>query len=275
MRHPSAKVAAFLVASAVVCLASESLEHKLASELRGTTLRLRAPAAGEKVRFSSRGELLRGEIGTWTVDGALEVRSVDLTNKSLKLSCYRLLAFFLDGDPPPVGYFRDKGRKCQIEIELPHKSDEAAVRAAMLNVFLSTKDDISEFVPPFWKPFLQGRFPAVDALAPGSVIAGVQTLAGTPVYKLGGGVAPPRAISAPRPQYTALARRLRRTGVIALQCVVNEQGRMEQIMIKRPLGFGLDEAAVEAASSWRLQSAMRAGKPVAALSTMTVSFRVF
>lgn len=74
------------------------------------------------------------------------------------------------------------------------------------------------------------------------------------------------------PQYTEIARRARRQGVVVLKAVIDREGRVVDAKILKPLGFGLDEAALEAAGQWRFTPATLHGKPVAVYMNLTVTF---
>jgi TonB family protein len=60
-----------------------------------------------------------------------------------------------------------------------------------------------------------------------------------------------------------------------LQLVVDEQGRPTQIAVLSPLGYGLDEAAIEAVAHWRFQPGTKDGKPVKVVAQVQVTFRFF
>ena len=52
------------------------------------------------------------------------------------------------------------------------------------------------------------------------------------------------------------------TGEVLLSVVVGTDGIPRDIQIVNPLGFGLDQKAVEAASTWRFNPGMKDGHPV-------------
>lgn len=49
---------------------------------------------------------------------------------------------------------------------------------------------------------------------------------------------------------------------MVLQLTVSTAGKLVDILITRPLGFGLDDQAVAAVRSWKFQPATLKGKPV-------------
>jgi len=46
-------------------------------------------------------------------------------------------------------------------------------------------------------------------------------------------------------------------------------------VVVKPLGYGLDEAAIEAVSQWRYKPAMEDGRPVATRYNATINFRLW
>lgn len=64
-------------------------------------------------------------------------------------------------------------------------------------------------------------------------------------------------------------------GVAQYQVVVGRDGKPEEIAIDRPIGFGLDENAVESIRKASFQPAMKDGKPVPVLLDLMVEFRIF
>jgi TonB family protein len=95
------------------------------------------------------------------------------------------------------------------------------------------------------------------------------------VYRIGGGVSPPRPIYAPDPDYADEARRERIQGTCFLWLVVSAEGLPRDIRVKQPLGHGLDEKAIEAVKRWRFEPAQKDGKPVAVMINVEVTFHLY
>ncbi len=64
------------------------------------------------------------------------------------------------------------------------------------------------------------------------------------VYKVGGGISAPQAISAPDPDYTEEARRAKKQGTCVLWLIVDAAGHPRDIKVVRGLGLGLDAKAL-------------------------------
>jgi protein TonB len=79
----------------------------------------------------------------------------------------------------------------------------------------------------------------------------------------------------PPAQYSEDARKAKYQGVVMLQFVVTPDGRATGIEIVKGPGLGLEEKAIEAVRTWKFKPAIgRGGKPVAALTTLEVTFRL-
>ncbi len=94
------------------------------------------------------------------------------------------------------------------------------------------------------------------------------------VFRVGGGVSPPTIVHAPDPEYSKQARNARLQGTCVLWLVVDAKGMPRDIMIKRSLGMGLDEEAIEAVRLWRFKPAMKDGVPVAVRIAIEVAFHL-
>ena len=95
------------------------------------------------------------------------------------------------------------------------------------------------------------------------------------VYRVGGGVSPPRVLYNPDPEYTEEARKAKYQGVVVLWLIVGQDGRTKDIRISRSLGMGLDQKAVEAVKLWKFEPAKKDGSPVAVQMNVEVNFRLY
>lgn len=99
--------------------------------------------------------------------------------------------------------------------------------------------------------------------------------AGGGVFKVGGGISAPKAVSTPDPEYTEEARTAKTQGTCILWLIVDDRGLPRNIRVVRGLGFGLDAKAIEAVKQWKFQPALRDGKPVNVQISVEVGFHLY
>jgi TonB family protein len=95
------------------------------------------------------------------------------------------------------------------------------------------------------------------------------------IYEMGRGIAAPRAIYMPGPEYSETARKTKFQGTCVLSLVVGSDGLPRDIRVTRALGKGLDEKAVETVSKWKFQPAAKNGQPVAVKIAIEVAFHLY
>lgn len=85
---------------------------------------------------------------------------------------------------------------------------------------------------------------------------------------------PVEIIFKPRPVYTGEARRRQIEGEVLLEVLFRTTGEITVTNVIRGLGYGLDEAAIEAAQGIRFRPAMRAGENVDSQATVHIVFQL-
>ena len=84
----------------------------------------------------------------------------------------------------------------------------------------------------------------------------------------------PVTLSTAPPQFPESARKDTVRGTVVLNVMVGADGNAQDATIKQSVPEDLDQAAVAAVRKWKFKPATRDGKPVAYLSTVTVSFNL-
>jgi TonB family protein len=85
---------------------------------------------------------------------------------------------------------------------------------------------------------------------------------------------PVQILVKPKPVYTEEARRLRVEGEALLEVTFSASGECRVIRVVRGLGYGLNEAAVQAAQQINFRPAMRNGQPVDSTAIVHVVFQL-
>jgi periplasmic protein TonB len=94
------------------------------------------------------------------------------------------------------------------------------------------------------------------------------------VMSVGGGVSAPQVVYSVDPQFTPEARQADYQGTVAIQLIVDAEGRPQDIHVVRHLGMGLDQKAVEAVRQYKFRPAMYEGHPVAVQMIIEVGFHL-
>jgi TonB family protein len=94
------------------------------------------------------------------------------------------------------------------------------------------------------------------------------------IFRVGGGVTAPKVIQAPDPIYSEEARQKHVTGTVVLWVVVGADGLPHQIRVQKSVGYGLDEAAIEAVRRWKFKPSTKDGVPVNVQINVEVNFRL-
>jgi len=119
--------------------------------------------------------------------------------------------------------------------------------------------------PPLDLPFDDGLLAIPDAPPPDREAGPILVT---------GEVQAPRKLLAPMPRYTEIARRARIEGLVVVRATIDREGRVAEARIEKGLGFGLDEASLEAVRGWTFAPATLRGRPVSVFYTLTIRFEL-
>jgi len=84
-----------------------------------------------------------------------------------------------------------------------------------------------------------------------------------------------KLISAIDPPSNELAQANGVAGIALYHVVVGSDGKVEEVVAGRPIGFGLDESAEQAIHKATFQPGVKDGKPVPVAVDLVVSFRIY
>lgn len=97
---------------------------------------------------------------------------------------------------------------------------------------------------------------------------------GSPVYRVGCGIKPPRPVRQREPEYSEHARKKKLFGTVVLSAVIDSGGNVRDIKVTRSLEASLDQRAIEALNQWKFQPASKDGQAVPVKVDVEMSFRV-
>ena len=75
-----------------------------------------------------------------------------------------------------------------------------------------------------------------------------------------------------QPQYSDYGRKARIPGTVELLIIVNADGTVKFDNVRKNLGYGLDQKAIEAVKKWKFVPGKKDGKPVATYVSVLVNF---
>lgn len=163
--------------------------------------------------------------------------------------------------PAPAGQLPEDGG-----ILMTQQRANELLRNAIDNVFAPRRLDerMVASLPDFWRVFYQEEA-ARTVFKPSDAAAVLQNAVDRKARLLTNFPAPSSDLA----QAAGVA------GVAQFHVVVGRDGKPEEIAVDRPIGFGLDENAVESIRKATFQPAMKDGKPVPVLLDLMVEFRIF
>ena len=139
------------------------------------------------------------------------------------------------------------------------------MNTALDNVFSTDIDErMLAHLPDFWQEYFNSKNQHREFMPTDK---SVQTVSA--------GVTPPRVLNSIDPSSNEYAQKYGIAGLALCRTVVDATGKPEQIAIARPIGFGLDEKAVDAIMKSRFTPASENGHPVPVVIDVVVTFRIF
>jgi protein TonB len=90
--------------------------------------------------------------------------------------------------------------------------------------------------------------------------------------RIGGEIKEPTLVHRVEPEYPPIAVASQIEGVVILEAIVDEEGRVESVRVLRSPGVFLDTAAVRAVKQWRYTPVLLNGRPEKFILTVVISF---
>ncbi|HEX7794042.1 MAG TPA: TonB family protein [Vicinamibacterales bacterium] len=94
-----------------------------------------------------------------------------------------------------------------------------------------------------------------------------------PPQRLHQGIQAPRKVVDVAPRYPALARESHVEGIVILDVIIDETGKVTSTRVLRSVAL-LDQAAIDAVRLWKFTPARLNGEPIPIVMTVTVAFRL-
>lgn len=102
---------------------------------------------------------------------------------------------------------------------------------------------------------------------------GIPADAGPIVWKPGAGIVAPQVLFRVDPRYPEIARTAHRQGAVVVEAEIATDGSLQSArVVSAPLGFGLEQSALEAIRAWRFAPARFGDRPVAVYYRWNILF---
>lgn len=122
---------------------------------------------------------------------------------------------------------------------------------------------------------LLGENTSMLANVPSGMFAGgASTFGEAAPLQVSGGIVRPIRIKTVRPSYPDAIQRAHVEGLVWLQLVISETGRIESVIVTRSLHPILDQCAIDAAQRWKYRPALLNRHPVRVVVIVAVKFTV-
>ena len=281
---------AFLTLASTASLAAANLQSigaALNRNYKGHEMVQRAFHSGGTVRYASDGSFIKGgRPGPWTLDASIRCADIQLTRKGLIIKGKRLY-YIYDIKQAKLEAFPGSSVKIEI-VAGAQPASVAALQQEISKVFVSEHENITKFVPDYWKPYLDRVTQSKSRVAQ-PPLEGASGKPDQPLLDLSDGPSakhvlkslikqgfrPPKPIKPTTPSFTKEAERLHVHGLVVLLVTVETDGHVKDISIFRPVGMGLDDLAVKTIRKWRFKPASRYGKPIASRIQVEMSWNHF
>jgi TonB family protein len=168
-----------------------------------------------------------------------------------------------------------------------HREGEAPAAESLYRAALAVEETNSpdaaltmEFLAQFLRE--QGRVGEAEAMeASASEIRKAQVAQLSPkrqanaqASKVGNGVAAPVLLHKIEPSYSFEARAAKAQGTVVLFVVIGTDGTASDVQLRKGVGYGLDEQALDAVAQWTFKPGTRAGMAVPVQASIEVNFRL-
>jgi TonB family protein len=198
-------------------------------------------------------------IVSFTLAG-MDATGIAIEKDTLTITGYRVALEFLPAGPTRILL----GEVLTVIVNAPSNGDYGP---ALDKIFADGLPALTSSLPDLWQPYMQKTFLLDTASKPTPAKPPVTTPAPPPAgddtpRQVGGSISAPVLVKHPEVRYTDMARSLQYSGSVLLHVVVRRDGTVGDLHVARPIGLGLDEAAMAAVSHYTYKPAKENGAAV-------------
>jgi TonB family protein len=232
----------------------DSLTAKYAKKL----VTVRGFPTGTRLQFDAAGALVDATPGVFTLDGHFHVDSVNVSPERVELRGHQA---FLEYNARTKKLEESVGPS-RMTLEFARKAGnpvEPAIETALIGF-----EGLPKLVPGYWTKFLSGAGELDTVVDP---VTGVAVPRASEAQGL-----VPKPVKQGTPAYPKIVQPLAVTGSVILRVIVDEAGKPQVADIVTPIGFGLDQSAIDAVNQWEFEPARKDGKGVKVYFRVRVNF---
>jgi TonB family protein len=289
----------FLCSDISFAQSADTLDSALGQKLMHKGFMLRGFYSDDRLHFDSAGNPLGTlHVGSWTTS-LIQVESIHVASTKIELKASRGAQVY---DEQSRFHSVRTSQHVHVVVDRDASATDAAVIGSVEHLFVNQNENMVNLVPEYWRAYVSGKlqivpqedghpcrriegralrnpdgslwFPCEEHAKNKSNLLAPSDVTSLP-YRCGKNVRPPVTTSTPEPEYEELAKSSGfEGGVDVLDLTLSTDGSISDIQILRPLGFGLDEKAVEAVRRWKFTPAKMDGRPVPAGIQVEVNFHL-
>lgn len=254
----------------VISARGEANKNYLKGRLLNQPLYLRGMWMSDDLHFDGDGHLLAAAADkiSFTLAG-VELRKLDLKSDRLLLSGHRVGLELDSPDPRRVVLTLGGGKKpreVEVNIEIL-RSPSGDYSDALDVIFTSKLEDMVPALPAFWQLYASEKIMHTPYSAPFQMLERPR--------EVGGEVTEPILVKTVEANFTPYAKSLQYKGQVRVSFTLGRDAKPTNFVLIKPLGLGLDEAAVEAIKQYTFGPATFRGKTVAVNLTIETSFQIY
>jgi TonB family protein len=235
----------------------DQIRARLISKYAGKLFTIRDFPAGTRLSFDADGKLLRGgSPGKFTLDGHIHVETVNMRPTRIEILGRRSFLAF----NAKIGKLEEHPTQERLRLEFARSAAvEAGIDATLLSLEQAVKG-----LPPYWARLITGS-PILETITDPET--GETVPRASEAQRL-----TPSAVRRVTPQYPPDLKEYAISGSIVLRVIIDERGKTRVVEIVTPVGFGLDQAAIDAVHQWEYRPAQQNGQPVKVYVRVQINF---
>jgi len=242
-----------------------ALQHLVEAQVLKQPLLFRGLYQDNVLHFDATGAMKDNStsIGSLTLAG-VDIQKVEVTDRTLVLDGQRAALNF-DASMMEFARVPLTGRMVRVVIERDKTADLDAYQTTIYRIFSHGVDnELLNKLPDYWQGYFHPKLREKQLL-------GTQILSDLDLYDSHSKL--PVVIASTDARPTELSRSIHSKKKVAIRMLVDPSGMPTHLVICDPVGFGMDEAAIEAARLFRFTPATLKGEPIAADVKVFVRFQ--